>query len=249
VKVEQWVPPEVEQPSAWQRAQVVGYLGAKAEVLAAELARLTGGQALLGPISLCPVACGDAGRELGLREEPWADCDLLTAVVAAALGYDVLPQLDLDGPAESAVAAALSRCVRNWFTHAVGPISAEAADFVIEIGCTCLGVQGRFRVLASWSPLWRSASNWLASTCPRPRLPLNAIKVLLTGVVRGPTLRVAEAISMKVGDVVALPVGAERRMVLTLRGLPFALGTLGALSEHLAVRVETVAGGTGRDGG
>lgn len=248
MKVEQWVPPAAESPSPWQVSQAEKYLQAKADALALELARLTGGHAVLGPMSCSLGVCDGAGCEAELAEGLRADSGLLAGLVAAALGYDTLVELDLDGPAEQAVAAALGRRVCDWIAQVMGPMPPQGADLVVEIRGACLGTRGHIRILACWAHLWRGVYEWLAASAPRLRLPLRAIGLRATGLLRGPTLRVADALGMKVGDVVALPAGAERSVVLAVHGVPVAMGTLGALSDHLAVRVERVAGGIGRDG-
>lgn len=247
VTVEQWVPPDVDCPSAWQKAQVEEYLCASVDTLSQDLSRFTGGHAVLGPISLSQRTYQEGDFGLKFAEGVWASHEVLAALVAAALGYDLLPQVDLNGAGESAVARVLGRCIEAWSAQVIGTPSRDA-DFLIEISCMCLGVCGSVWGLTAWSQLWRNASQWLATTASRMRLSLSLIRVPVLGLLRGPALRASEVMVMKVGDLIALPAGAERRVALTVHGLPVALGTLGALSERLAVRIEQVAGGTGRDG-
>lgn len=244
--VEQWVPPDVGLPSAWQKAQVDEYLRANMEMLSRDLSRLTGGHAFLGPVSLSERTYREVDLGLKLAEGLWVSQEVWVALVAAALGYDGLVQVDLNGAGESAVARVLGRRVENWCAQVIGP--SPDNDLLVEMECTCLSVYGFVRVLTGWSQLWRRASQWLAKNASRMSLSLSSIHAVVLGLLRGPTLSVSEAVTMKVGDLIALPAGAERQVVLTVGGLPVAVGTLGALSERLAVRVEQVAGGTVRDG-
>ncbi|MCX7599224.1 MAG: FliM/FliN family flagellar motor C-terminal domain-containing protein [Armatimonadetes bacterium] len=245
--VELWRPPDVESPTAWQMAQAGKYLCANEDSLAFDLSRLTGGEAVVGSITLSRRAEQEEHFQANLAEGLSADCELLSALVAAALGYDAPAEVDLQGCVERAVIEVLGRCVENWRSRIIGPLPGSA-EFIVEVSCACLGVHGCLRLPTGWPQLWRSVCRWLDARAPKLGPLLSHISVTVSGLLRGPALRAAEALSMKVGDLIALPAGAERRVALTARGLPVALGSLGVLSEHLAVRVEQVAGGTCRDG-
>ena len=234
-----WRPPPVDEPSPWQREQVAAHLAASLPDLAARLNRLAGGSVVVEALTVDPA---QPGADPIFSASP----DLAAAMVAAVLGHSSPGSLDLAAPAEAAVLSLVLTAVREW-AEACLP-SGATADVCLAITARCLSACGVLEVPASWDALWAMAHPAL----PLPRraidVPVATALVAVEALLPGPDLTAADVLALKEGDLLLAPIGSNGGLLLQAGSVRLGTASLGAVSGHLAARVDEVSRRNPRDG-
>jgi hypothetical protein len=230
-----WRPPEVDQPTLWQMAQVARLRQGGLRLLVGRL------REQLGQEVLALEALVTTEREAGLVGAAQG-CEfslaLAEALVAAALGLASPQGVRLSDPAERALLDEVAAELRAW----AGPEPAPGQPAVwLGARLTCLGVQGAALAYTAWPALCSEVRQQ-----PRPpglRLPAvaRALRLRVTATLPGPLLSVGELASLQPGQVLLLPAAAAKEVSLHAGAVQVARGRLGAVQQRLAVRVEQIA--------
>ena len=239
-----WVPPSAEEPSAWQRAAAAELLARRAPALAERLAAVVRGQVQLAAVTVVP-ATDPQGDAVALGAGCHTEPAFARLLASAALGFDAVAAVDLDGAPERALLGSVGQALRQW-VRCGWPCPDPAVLVLVRarVGET----HGVLALVVGWQELWASAERELKAQARPLRVPQGAGRVGLRAVVRGPDLAVDEVMLLRQGDLMVLPAEAGSRAVLAVHGAPVALGKLGASDRRWAVRVDRLPAGGRPDG-